>query len=97
MTNSRIVNRLRILVAEKEVRDRRQYSLRDIASTTGLSINTVAGYLRGNTTNFYGDVLIAFCEWLDCQPGDILVLESDESPETQTYPTIGALTPQLVG
>ena len=86
MTNSKIVNRLRILVAEKEVYDRRQYSLRDIASQTGLSINTVAGYLRGDTTNFYGNVLIAFCDWLDCQPGDILVLEDDASPENRTEP-----------
>lgn len=84
MTNSKIVNRLRILVAEKEVCDRRPYSLRDIASVTGLSINTVAGYLRGDTTNFYGNVLIAFCDWLDCQPGDILVLEENDAPKMQT-------------
>jgi len=91
MTNSKIINRLRILVAEKEVRDRRQYSLRDIASQTGLSINTVAGYLRGDTTNFYGNVLIAFCDWLDCQPGDILVLEDDATPKKQTALTTGLL------
>lgn len=84
MTNSQIVNRVRILVAEKEVRDRRQYSLRDIAGETGLSINTVSDYLKGNVTNFYGHVLIAFCDWLDCQPGDILKREVTESPEMQT-------------
>lgn len=65
--------RLSVLVAEKELRDGRKYSLRDIEQITGISKAVVAKWSNNKVTGYTGDVLAAFCYFFECKPNDLLL------------------------
>lgn len=70
---------LAILLAERQKRTGKRQSLRAIARETGVNEYTVRG-LANNTLNEYPrKAIAAICLYLDCTPGDLLVLE--DSPE----------------
>jgi putative transcriptional regulator len=74
-----LYSRVRILIAEKEVREQRRISYRTIAKETGLSLATVTAYASGTNTRYDGPTIEAFCQYFNCQPGDLLVY-SDTRP-----------------
>jgi putative transcriptional regulator len=79
-TTMAIYNRLKILIAEKEFREGRKWPYRAIAKETGISPTTLTKYI-----NLGGGIdagtLEKLCEFLDCQPGDLLVYSAD-GPDT---------------
>ena len=72
-----LYSRVRILIAEKEVKEQRRISYRAIAQETGLSLATVTAYASGTNTRYDGPTIEAFCRYFGCQPGDILVYSED--------------------
>ena len=78
-----IINRLRILIAEKETREHRSISYREICDATGISQNALSGLAQNKTTRYYIRTLVKLCEFFNCQVGDLLVYipsEPDEVP-----------------
>ena len=75
---ARIVNRFRVLVAEKEVRDNSSYKLGDVAKATGLSKNVMTGYSNGIVRRFDYPTLLSLCNWLECDIGDLLAIAEDD-------------------
>lgn len=73
---------LAILVARKSMREKRRYGIRTIVEETGASRSAVERLLRNTIKNVPLDDLAKLCEWLQCEPGDILRLEPlpDEIP-----------------
>ena len=65
-------NRFKILLAEKEYRDGRDYSYRDIARLTGVSPNTIGAYKKGTVTRFDQPTIVALCNWLECDLSDLI-------------------------
>ena len=71
---------LRVLVAQKELREKRNLSIRTITKESGASRSTVQRLLSNTMKQVPLDDLAALCAWLPAEAGDILRFE--EVPET---------------
>ncbi len=65
-------SRLKIVVAERELRERRQLGIRTIATESGASISTVQRLLNNTIRRVPLDDLGALCTYFNCEVGDIL-------------------------
>ena len=72
-----IQNMFRVRLAEKEHVEGRSWSYRDVAAATGQSRNTVAAWHNNAVKRFDIETLDAFCAFLNCTPGDLLVYIPD--------------------
>ena len=77
MLDMTIYNRLKILIAEKEFKEKRKLTYRVIAVETGLSIGTITAYLTQRAGRFDAPTLEKLCNYFECQPGDILTYSKD--------------------
>ncbi len=68
-------SRLKIVVAEKELRDRRQLGIRTIAEESGASISTVQRLLNNTMKRVPLDDLARLCSYLECDISDVLRLD----------------------
>lgn len=75
-----IQNRFKILLAEKETREGRSWSYREIQSVTGITPRTLSEYSRNKTTRFDAGTLEALCQFFCCDPGDLIVRLSGTEP-----------------
>jgi DNA-binding Xre family transcriptional regulator len=64
-----------VLLAERQKRDGKRTSLRSIARATGLNEYTVRGFANDTLSEYSRKSIAALCRYLDCTPGDLLVLE----------------------
>lgn len=80
MLNMPILNKLRVLIAQKEVAENRRLSYRQIASEANVSLSILSAYAMQKVNRFDGDTLEKLCRYFSVQPGDLLVL-SDVSPQ----------------
>lgn len=71
----RIVNRLADLKREKEKRDQTEITWEKVAADTGLAYSTVLRWSRSYVNRYDDTALMKFCEYFECQVGDILVYE----------------------
>jgi DNA-binding Xre family transcriptional regulator len=67
-----ITSRFKVLLAEKEIRDGRNYTLRDVAAATGASIYVVTGLANNTLREFPREALEGVCQFLGCTLGDLL-------------------------
>jgi len=72
-----IYNRLKILIAEKEFREGRKLTYRTVAEETGLNMSTLTAYMTQRVERFDKSTLEKLSEYLNCQPGDLLVYSAD--------------------
>jgi len=70
-----IKNRLKILIAEKEIRENRKLTLRIISQEARVSTNSLTAYNNQDVVRFDAPVLEAFCQYFNCDIGDILFFE----------------------
>ena len=70
---SQIRNRFRILLAQKEARDGREFTYSDIRDTTGISPSTISNYAKNRVTRFDAVTLIKLCDFLNCDLSDLLI------------------------
>jgi putative transcriptional regulator len=75
-----IYNRLKVLIAEKELREKRKLTYRVISLETGIPISTLTDYMTQRISRFDGPTLEKLCDYFGAQPGDILIY-SQEPPE----------------
>lgn len=74
--------RLKILLAEKALRDeKRSYTMREVAAATGLSKDTVTDWANNNVKRFDEPVLDKLCKFLGCQVGDLLIRVPEDDVE----------------
>ncbi|MBN2149518.1 MAG: helix-turn-helix domain-containing protein [Anaerolineales bacterium] len=73
-----IYNRLKILIAEKELRENRKLPYRVIAQEIGVSTSTITQYVTQKVTRFDVPTLEAFCMYFECQPGDLLIWDKND-------------------
>lgn len=74
-------SRLRILVSEKELRDKRSLGIRTIAEETGASVSTVQRLMNNTMRRVPLDDLARLCRYFQCSTGDILVFDPAQ-PDT---------------
>ncbi|GAA5529263.1 helix-turn-helix transcriptional regulator [Herpetosiphon gulosus] len=68
---------LRVLVAQKEVKENRTLGIRVITAESGASRSAVERLLNNTIKNVPLDDLGRICAWLPCTVGAVLVLEDD--------------------
>lgn len=66
----------RRLLAEKEVRENRRYTVADMAREMNMSRQALSAWLNGNIRTIRLDTLVEICRFLECQPGDLLAFGS---------------------
>jgi DNA-binding Xre family transcriptional regulator len=66
---------LRVLVAQKELRERRTLSIRTITKEAGASRSAVERLLNNTIKQVPLDDLAKLCSWVPCDVGDILKFE----------------------
>jgi DNA-binding Xre family transcriptional regulator len=72
----KVVNsHFRVLVAQKELREKRRIGIRVIVEEAKASRSAVERLLNNTIKQVPLDDLAMLCEWLGCEPGDILKLE----------------------
>lgn len=76
-------SRFKVLLAEKEVRERRTLTLSDVAKETGISIYTVTGFANNTLREFPRDAITKLCAFFGCTTGDLL----EYSPEDIRTPS----------
>lgn len=72
-----ITNRLKILIAEKEIREKRKLTYRIINQETGISAGTLARYMTQQIDKIDMKTLETLCEYFNVQPGDFFVWDPE--------------------
>jgi len=63
---------LATLITLKGERDGEKITISQLARDTGLAMNTVKKWLRGNHDYFEGHAVAILCKYLECEIGDLL-------------------------
>ena len=66
-----IVVQLDIMLARRKVKSR------DLAEFVGITEANISLLKQGKVKGVRFDTLVKICEFLDCQPGDILIYEAE--------------------
>ena len=69
---------LKILLAEKEMREHRTISLRKLIEESGASASTVNRLANNTIRRLPLDDLATICTYLECEIGELLRLEKDD-------------------
>jgi putative transcriptional regulator len=85
-TDMAIYNKLKILIAQKELREGRKLTYRTVAEEAKISISVLAEYMGQNVKRFDAETLQKLCRYFGIQPGDLLVY-TDDGPEASTLKT----------
>jgi len=72
-------NRFKILLAEKETRDGRSYSYRNIHDLTGIAPRTLTEYANNRVSRFDEKTLESLCDFFECEPGNLIVRIPDHA------------------
>lgn len=72
-----VKSRLKVLIAEKALREKRRLSLRTIAEESGASLSTVVRLDNDSIKRVPLDELAALCRWIPCEVGDLLRMEEE--------------------
>ena len=84
---NQVRNRFKILLAQKEMTDGRNYTYEDIYQETGIAPNTLTSYAQGRVERFDGTVLARLCDFFDCEISDLL----EYPPVTRQQDGIGLI------
>jgi len=73
-------NRFAVLLAEKQVKERRNISLSEVAEMTGVSRQALYKWENNKVNRFDVPVINAICKYFDIQPGELFEYVPDEKP-----------------
>ena len=69
---SKIKVKLSVVMAEKDI------SLKELSERVGISATNLSLLKTGKAKAIRFSTLLALCQVLDCQPGDLIVYEKDQ-------------------
>lgn len=75
-----INNRFAILLAEKQISERRTISLSEVEQETGVSRQALHKWKNNSIFRFETRVMDALCQYFGVQPGDLFEYVPDEMP-----------------
>lgn len=73
-----VKSNLAVLLAERQRRTGKRQSARSVARETGLNEYTVRGLSNNTLKEYPREALTVLCRYLDCTPGELLILEESE-------------------
>lgn len=66
-----INNRFAVLLAEKQIKERRNIPLAEIAEATGISRRALYAWENNSVHRFDEEVIDALCQYFNIQPGEL--------------------------
>ncbi|MEO8607695.1 MAG: helix-turn-helix transcriptional regulator [Chloroflexota bacterium] len=69
-------SRLRVLMAEKSLLEKRRITYGTVAEETHLSRPTIIKLGRDEIAQIKGEVIASVCTYFDCEVGDLLYVEN---------------------
>lgn len=73
----KIVYHFRILLAQKATKQQQNTALTDVQRETGIAWSTLNSWANNQLTRYDVPVIMALCEYFDCQVGDLPVYEKE--------------------
>ncbi len=70
-----IVSRFKLLLAEKEMKERTTISMRDVSRATGISIYTITGFANNSLREVPLDAAAKLCRYFGVALGELLTFE----------------------
>lgn len=87
MLDMAIYNKVKILIAEKELRENRKLSYRTVSDEADIPVSVLSLYTGQNVKRFDGETLQKLCRYFGVQPGDLLVFSEDPpTPKKKNAP-----------
>ena len=78
--NVTVNNKFAVLLAEKQVKERRNIPLAEVAEATGVSRRALYAW-ENNSVHRFDDVVInALCQYFGIKPGELFEYIEDEKP-----------------
>ena len=74
----KIYNKFRVLLAEKAEKEQGNIPLKEVERKTGITWTTLQSWANNKVTRFDEPVIIALCDFLECEVGDLLVYRKEE-------------------
>lgn len=78
-------NRFRLLLAEKETREGRSISFREVGREADVAMSTIMGLTSGTMRAISAENIVALCSFLECNVGDLFYI-SEESEQGNSFP-----------
>jgi transcriptional regulator with XRE-family HTH domain len=75
----KVMSRFKILLAEKEIREGRTISVRQVARDTGVPLSTVFGLANNTMTQIPVDGIARLCEYFNTDLCQMLTLVDDDA------------------
>ncbi len=85
-TMTHIENRFSELLAQKNRRDRRNWTYEEISKVTGISPGTLVRFARQRHKMVDMTVLAKLCDFFECELGDLLVVVRGEEASPEVLP-----------
>lgn len=79
-----VKNRFKELLAVKERREGREYTVNELAAILNVNRTSINAYMANRVNRFDAHVLVAMCEFLNCSLDELLIFEDESSPENKT-------------
>jgi DNA-binding Xre family transcriptional regulator len=76
-----VKSNLAVILAERQKQTGKRISIRALAQATDLNEYTVRGFANDTLREYPKDAITALCRFLNCTPGDLLVLEEVSTAE----------------
>lgn len=70
-------SRFKILLADKEFKEKRRITYEEICNSTGISPATLSRFSNNETKRFYSNTLTCLCKYFNCGIGDLLEYVAD--------------------
>lgn len=67
------VDRFRVILAEKEPREKRHIPLSEVERDTDISWKTLQGWAINKVARYDAPVIEALCKYFECEVGDLIV------------------------
>ncbi len=77
-------NRLLALIQAREQKIGRRVKLKDLAEFVGVTYHTVTSWIRNDVRKYEAHIIEGFCDYFDCDVGDLLYIEMVEVEEGET-------------
>jgi DNA-binding Xre family transcriptional regulator len=74
-------NRLLTLIQAREQKINRRVKLKDLAEFVGVTHNTITSWIRNDVRKYEAHIIEGFCDYFDCDVGDLLYFEMVEVEE----------------
>lgn len=77
-----IQNRLKVLMAEKSLREKRRLTYREVSQEADIPKSVLSLYVAQKVRRFDIETLEKLCKYFNIQPGDLLFYEEPEKTKT---------------